>query len=310
MLDNEQITDYIVATEGNSSNTPAVRQKGELMDVGVFDLPDPAEVARRAEQSKKMLAAACGVLSYSDITLQGGKPYIDHYGCKKLANLFGLIVRQDEVGGRINYQKEVIDEATNHYIIHISGKVWHKSSPENYEIYEGTADSFDDWFSQYQLKEEREVNGKTKNVVVSAQTLPISKVQEKATANLLQRAIKKKLGLQFTKEELEAYGFDMSKVRGFNFNGTGEPDSSELAEKKKAVWEKIVEICNGDLELAKKTLRKHTSFTKQDGSTFEGYSDINKVKEKPLEYLAKKVDKAYAEHIKALENGGGDNGNN
>ena len=54
MLDNEQITDYIVATEGNSSNTPAVRQKNELMDVGVFDLPDPAEVARRAEQSKNI----------------------------------------------------------------------------------------------------------------------------------------------------------------------------------------------------------------------------------------------------------------
>lgn len=300
----EIITDYVVTTENTNSTAPVVRQKSDIMDVGVFDLPDPVEVARRAEQSKKMLAAACGVLSYSDITLQGGKPYIDHYGCKKLANLFGLIVRQDEVGGRINYQKEVIDEATNHYIIHISGRVWHKSSPENYEIYEGTADSFDDWFSQYQLKEEREVNGKKKSVVVSAQTLPISKVQEKATANLLQRAIKKKLGLQFTREELEAYGFDMSKVKGFSFNGTNEPDSSEVADKKKAVWNKIVEICNGDLELAKKTLKKHTSFTKQDGSTFEGYDDINKVKEKPLEFLTKKVDKAYADYLKTLENGG------
>lgn len=304
MNQDEMITDYVVATEGTNSTAPVVRQKSDIMDVGVFDLPDPVEVARRAEQSKKMLAAACGVLSYSDITLQGGKPYIDHYGCKKLANLFGLIVRQDEVGGRINYQKEVIDEATNHYIIHISGRVWHKSSPENYEIYEGTADSFDDWFSQYQIKEEREVNGKKKNVVVSAQTLPVSKVQEKATANLLQRAIKKKLGLQFTREELEAYGFDMSKVKGFSFNGTGEPDSSEVADKKKAVWAKIVEICNGDLELAKKTLKKHTSFTKQDGSNFEGYDDINKVKEKPLEFLAKKVDKAYADYLKTLENGG------
>lgn len=300
----EVITDYVVATESTNSTAPVVRQKSDIMDVGVFDLPDPVEVARRAEQSKKMLAAACGVLSYSDITLQGGKPYIDHYGCKKLANLFGLIVRQDEVGGRINYQKEVIDEATNHYIIHISGRVWHKSSPENYEIYEGTADSFDDWFSQYQIKEEREVNGKKKNVVVSAQTLPVSKVQEKATANLLQRAIKKKLGLQFTREELEAYGFDMSKVKGFSFNGTGEPDSSEIADKKKTVWNKIVEICNGDLDLAKKTLKKHTSFTKQDGSNFEGYDDINKVKEKPLEFLAKKVDKAYADYLKTLENGG------
>nr|DAS71237.1 MAG TPA: hypothetical protein [Caudoviricetes sp.] len=304
MSDNEVITDYVVTTEGTNITAPAVKPKNDLLDVGVFDLPDPVEVARRAEQTKKMLAAACSVLSYSDITLQGGKPYIDHYGCKKIANLFGLIVRQDEIGGRINYQKEIIDEATNHYIIHISGRVWHKSSPDNYEIYEGTADSFDDWFSQYQIKEEREIDGKTKKVVVSAQTLPVSKVQEKATANLLQRAIKKKLGLQFTREELEQYGFDMSKVKGFNFNGSSEPDSQEVADKKKNVWAKIVEICNGNIELAKKTLKKHTSFTKSDGSTFEGYDDINKVKEKPLEILIKKVDKAYAEHLKAMENGG------
>lgn len=304
MSDNEVITDYVVTTEGTNITAPAVKPKNDLLDVGVFDLPDPVEVARRAEQTKKMLAAACSVLSYSDITLQGGKPYIDHYGCKKIANLFGLIVRQDEIGGRINYQKEIIDEATNHYIIHISGRVWHKSSPDNYEIYEGTADSFDDWFSQYQIKEEREIDGKTKKVVVSAQTLPVSKVQEKATANLLQRAIKKKLGLQFTREELEQYGFDMSKVKGFNFNGSSEPDSQEVADKKKSVWAKIVEICNGNVELAKKTLKKHTSFTKSDGSTFEGYDDINKVKEKPLEILIKKVDKVYAEHLKTLENGG------
>jgi len=73
MTENEQITDCIVTTEG--ATAPVVRQKSEIMDVGVFDLPDPAEVARRAEQSKKMLAAACSVLSYSDITLQGGKPF-------------------------------------------------------------------------------------------------------------------------------------------------------------------------------------------------------------------------------------------
>lgn len=295
MTENQEMTAEIVQTD--TINAPAVKSTAnEVIGAGVFDLPDPVEVARRAEQSKKMLAAACGVLSYSDITLQGDKPYIDHYGCKKLANLFGLIVRQDEVGGRINYIKETIDEATNHYIIHISGKVWHKSSPENYEIYEGTADSFDDWFRQWQIVEEREVDGKTKKVVVSAQTLPISKVQEKATANLLQRAIKKKLGLQFTKEELAAYGFDMSKVKGFNYNGNKEPDSQELAEKKKAVWNNILDLCNGNVELAKKTLQTHTKY-----GDFTGHTDINKVSEKQLGFLASKVEKALKEQAKNME---------
>lgn len=276
-------------------NLPVSANKSEVINVGVFDLPDPAEVARRAEQSKKMLAAACGVLSYSDITLQGDKPYIDHYGCKKLANLFGLIVRQDEVGGRINYQKEVIDETTNHYLIHISGRVWHKSSPENYEIYEGTADSFDDWFRQWQVTEDREVDGKMKKVVVSAQTLPISKVQEKATANLMQRAVKKKLGLQFTKEELAEYGFDMTKIKGFNYNSGKGADTQELADKKKLIWEQIVDLCHGNVELAKKTLQTHTKF-----GDFAGHTDINKVSEKQLGFLSSKIEKALKEQAKAM----------
>ena len=107
MTENQEMTAEIVQTD--TINAPAVKSTAnEVIGAGVFDLPDPVEVARRAEQSKKMLAAACGVLSYSDITSQGDKPYIDHYGCKKLANLFGLIVRQDEVGGRINYIKETL----------------------------------------------------------------------------------------------------------------------------------------------------------------------------------------------------------
>lgn len=291
----DELKDEIIVVDNNAPTT--YQQETNIINTGVFDLPDPVEVARRAEQSKKMLAAACSVLSYSDITMQGDKPYIDHYGCKKIANLFGLIVRQNEANGRIDYQKTIIDEKTNHYIISITGKVWHAKSPENYEIYEGTADSFDDFYRQYQIVEEyTDENGKKKKRVVSAQTLPVNKVQEKATANLMQKAIKKKLGLQFTKEELEQFGFDMNKVKGFNFGGGKAPDSLEVVEKKKDVWNKLVELCGGDTEQAKNTLKKHTAF-----NDFEGHSDINKVSEKQLEFLSKKVDKKYNEHLKKLE---------
>lgn len=282
-----------------------VQASSELMNTGVFDLPDPAEVARRATQTKKMLAAACSVVSPQNITDFGGRPYFDNIACKRIANLFGLIIRQNESGGHIDYQKEVIDEATNHYIVHITGRVWHSKSPENYEVYEGTADSFDDWFRQWQITEEREEDGKTKKVVISAQTLPISKVQEKATANLLQRCIKKKLGLDFTWEELTEAGIDRSKCRGFSFNGSKGPDTAELTEKKKAVWDKIVELCNGNVELAKKTLQKHTAY-----NDFQGHTDINKVSEKQLNFLSSKIDKAIKEQAKAMENGGAGNGDN
>lgn len=296
-MTNELTTEVIEAQLQTNEDSATLQ-----VNRGVFDLPDPEEVARRAVQTKKMLAAACSVVSPQNITDFGGHPYFDNIASKRIANLFGLIVRQDEVNGQVNYRKEVINDSTNQYIIKITGKVWHHQSPENYEIYEGSASSFDDFFRQWQIVEEKEIDGKMKKVVVSAQTLPISKVQEKATANLLQRCIKKKLGLDFSWEELEEAGIDRSKCKGFNFSGSKGADSAELIAKKQDVWNKIVELCNGNVELAKKTLQKHTAF-----NDFAGHTDINKVSEKQIDYLSKKVDAEYKKHLKAMENN--ENGN-
>ena len=71
-------------------------------------------------------------------------------------------------------------------------------------------------------------------------------------------------------------------------------------DKKKDIWNKIVEVCGNDITLAKKSLQKLTSFTKKDGSEFSGYSDINKVSEKMLPNLAKKVEEKYNEYLDTM----------
>lgn len=292
----ENFTDVTtVETETDRFEAPVLKNNTGVVSTGGFNLPDPAEVARRAELTKQTLVAAYKVLSYSNITLFGDNVYVDADGSKKIANLFGLIIRQNEVAGRIDYRKEMIDEVANHYIIHVTGRVWHVSSPENYEVYEGTADSFDDWYRQWQIVKEETVDGKTKKIVVSAQTLPVSKVEEKATANLLQRCVKKKLGLKFTVEELQKAGFEISKVKGFNFNGGSGADSQELVKKRQDVWNKLLEICDGDIERARKTLKENTAY-----KDFTGHTDINKVKETQLNMLAKNIDKYYKDYLKQM----------
>ena len=138
--------------------------------------------------------------------------------------------------------------------------------------------------------------------VLNANALPESKVREKARANLIQRLVKKFLGLDFTWEELEAAGIDRSKCKGFTFSGNKGADSTDTMDKKKTVWNKIVEICNGNIDLAKKSLQKLTSFEKKDGTMFDGYTDINKVSEKMLPNLIKKVDEKYKEFEKDAQN--------
>lgn len=303
-MENETITAEYSLVENQQSQSVAPVSSSSLMATTGGGLPDLETVGRRADYIKKVFAKACVGLSPKNIVDFGGQPYLDNIACKRIANLFDLQVQQFYTNMGVAYRKEMIDEATNHYTIRIAGKVFFRNNPNDFEIYEGTSNSFDDWFRQWQIVEEQEVNGKTKKVVVSAQTLPQTKVEEKATANLLQKAVKKKLGLDFTWEELEQAGVERSKCRGFNFNNSNAPDSTETVKLKQEIWKKIVEICNGNTDLAKKTLQKHTAY-----NDFAGHSDINKVSEKQLTFLAKKVDKVYAEYIKAME-GGSDNGNN
>ena len=261
-------------------------------------LPDPEKVAQRADLTKVMLASLCKVVSPGNIVDFGGRPFFDHIACERIARIVGLNIKINEKNdGRIDYEKIFEDEKTNHYTIYLTGKIYYSGRPEDYEIQEGSSNSFDDWYKQYQIIEESEdEDGKKKKTVISANALPESKVREKARANLIQRLVKKFLGLDFTWEELEAVGIDKNKCRGFSFNSANTTDSVEIAEKKKAIWNKIIEICNGNVELAKKTLQKHTAY-----GDFQGHTDINRVKEKQLAVLEKKVETAYKKYSEELK---------
>ncbi len=271
-------------------------------------MPDPNKVAQRADLTKGMLTALTRVVSPCNITDFGGKPYFDHLACERIAKIVGLVIKLNETeDGRIDYEKIIEDAATNKYTIYLTGRIYYAGREEDYEIQEGSSSSFDDWYSQYQNVEwetytDKDGNEKKRKVVINSNALPESKVREKVRANLIQRLVKKFLGLDFTWEELEAAGIDRKKCKGFTFNGAKtQPDSAETLDKKKEVWNKIVECCNGDIELAKKSLKTATSFTKKDGTEFEGYTDINKVSEKVLNILAPKVDKKYAEFLESAK---------
>ena len=175
-------------------------------------LPDPEKVAQRADATKKMLASLCKAASPANIVNFGGKPYFDHLACERIAKIVGLVIKINEKNGRIDYEKVIEDEAKNKYTIYLTGKVYYTNRPDDYEIQEGSSSSFDDWYKEYQIIEEQETeDGKKKKVVISANALPEAKVREKARANLIQRLVKKFLGLDFTWEELEAVGIDRNK---------------------------------------------------------------------------------------------------
>ena len=273
-------------------------------------MPEPNKVAQRAELTKGMLTALTRVVSPCNITDFGGRPYFDHLACLRIAKIIGLVIKFNETeSGSIAYEKVVEDATNNKYTIYLTGRIYYAGREQDYELQEGSSCSFDDWYSQYQNCEWKEDdNGKKKKIVLNANALPESKVREKARANLIQRLVKKFLGLDFTWEELQAAGIDRSKCKGFTFSGNKGADTTETVDEKKQVWDMIVEIHHGDIELAKKSLKESTAFKKKDGTMFEGYSDINKVTEKVLNILAPKVEARYNEYLDNL--GGKENADN
>ena len=153
-------------------------------------LPDPEKVAQRADLTKKMLASLCKVVSPINITDFGGHPYFDHIACERIARIVGLTIKINEKNGRIDYEKTIEDEKTNHYTIYLTGKIYYSGRENDYEIQEGSSNSFDDWYSQWQTVEwqeytDKDGNTKKRKVVTSANMLPESKVREKARANLI-----------------------------------------------------------------------------------------------------------------------------
>jgi hypothetical protein len=298
MEETKQVNELtVLEEEPKQTGIVAVNEYFQLM-------PDPAKVAQRADLTKGMLTALTRVVSPCNITDFSGKPYFDHLACERISKIMGLVIKLNETDdGRIDYEKVIEDQTNNKYTIYLTGRIYYTGREQDYEVQEGSSCSFDDWYSQYQNVEWTEdENGKKHKKVLNANALPESKVREKARANLIQRLVKKFLGLDFTWEELEAAGIDRSKCKGFTFSGNKGTDSTDTMDKKKTVWNKIVEICNGNIDLAKKSLQKLTSFEKKDGTMFDGYTDINKVSERMLPNLIKKVDEKYKEFEKEAQN--------
>ncbi len=296
MKQTEEMTAVEVVPEEQPKNTGII-PVNEYFNL----MPDPSKVAQRAELTKGMLTALTRVVSPCNITDFGGKPYFDHLACERIAKIVGLVIKINETeNGRVDYEKVMEDPTNNKYTIYLTGRIYYAGREEDYEVQEGSSCSFDDWYGQYQNVEWKEIDGKKKRVVLNANALPESKVREKARANLIQRLVKKFLGLDFTWEELIEAGIDRSKCKGFTFSGNKGSDSTETVDRKKEVWSMILEVCENDVELAKKSLQKLTSFEKADGTEFKGYTDINKVSEKMLPKLIEKVEKRYSEYLDKL----------
>jgi hypothetical protein len=240
----------------------------------LINLPSPEVVAEIAKRYKAYMSAACSVLSSADIVNIGGQPFIEHLGCKKIAGLFKLIIKTNEKDGRIDYKKIVTDENTGEYYVSISGKIYFAGDPDNYEVYEGTCKAMHSFFKEHH-----------NNEISKVQLVPIQRVQEKALANFMQRALKKKIGLKFTWDEIEKFtDFSKEDCKGYDFkNNTdrSKDDSKDIKDLRYKTWKMFLDVYTDPKE-AEYALQAMTTWEKEDGTKIKGKSKIEHISENQL----------------------------
>lgn len=231
---------------------------------------------------------AINLLTVSDISNQGGKPYIEKSGCDKIASAFGVSIFDTE------FERESFsDDKGDYYVYTCNGRgKW--NNHEEKEV--GVASSRDDFFGTFKENGEKKFK-------------PLSEVdpcdiKKKALTNFANRMIKKLIGLSFSWEELsELSGGTITadsckKVefgRGSKGGNTDSPNTAKLRNECRA-W--LLKLNDGEAEPAKAMLIAETAFKGRDGNMVEGKDHISKLSEKQVQILHNKLKKKVDEFDK------------
>lgn len=253
---------------------------------------DIVSLERSVENAEKYLGLmskirlmAIKLLNKTDVSNQGGKPYIEKSGCDKIAAAFGVHIFDT------SFEKELFkDEFGDYYVYTCKGLgLWHNHNES--EI--GTCSSRDDFFGK-----------KGGNYKPISEVDPTD-IKKKAFTNFANRIIKKLIGLSFTWEELsELSGGSISKdtvqtvdfAKGSKGGNVDSPQTKTLRDECRAA---LIKLNDGEEQSAKSMLIKLTAFQGKDGPV-AGKDHISKLSEKQVEILHGKLKKMIEEFDKSV----------
>ena len=249
-------------------------------------------VLRMAQAHETLRRAALSTTSLADWNDLGGNPYLNEYGCAKIAPLWGICtgeprmtktLRKDEKGEILDVECVVMFQLPGGRFMGITG----------------AASSRDPFFSK--RKDE-----KGNPILLPLSEIDQLDVMKKAETNCLNRGLKKITGLSFTWEEIAeitAGRITRDKVvgsgRGVSYSSGAQggkakdKDPGKTASSREEIWGQILDMCGGDTASARIMLVSYTSFKGRDGNQVPGKSKIGDVSENAMVILAHKVHDEY-----------------
>jgi len=248
-------------------------------------------IEKYMEAQGRIRKACINMLNVHDLVDQDGKPYLMWTGTAKIASAFGVSydtprftqeIVSDDKGEFINIQCETT--------VRYAGR----SVPEI-----GSCSTHDQFFAQ-RSKWDAQTH-KSEKYFLPLSEIDINDIKKKALTNALNRGLKSLLGMSFSWDEIAAAtGNKITQslcVQVRHGKGTqgGKTEAPQTADAKSKVWKMLLEMADGDTDLASKSLARLTTWKNRENKMVSGKTKIEDVSEAMMKHLVPAVEKEHYE---------------
>jgi hypothetical protein len=236
---------------------------------------------------EKIRRMAVSVTAQADWMDQDGNPYLDSWGAYKVANAFGVQVKDMVFDAR-----EDFDDEQGRWLLYTVHGTASWNGREQPQI--GSCSTRDKFFAKRKDKD-----GNSKFLPLSE--INIGDVKKKAVTNLLSRAIKSQLGLDFSWDELEQLSGGKitksgtpKKVTHENGKQGGSNQSDPKAiDARNEARKLILEMTGQDKDLYESVVAEASAYEYQ-GKPVAGKKSLTNVSDNAMVHVLKRVKDKYA----------------
>jgi hypothetical protein len=241
-----------------------------------------------AELQRRLIPASIKCTKSQDWVDMGGKAYLQATGVERIAPLWGLVFGAPEI--------EKIEQGGGEYYFVARGFAASRRTGCFYKSVEGGRSSDDPFFDRFdedkpQYETWKAMSSDEKRDWKRTHRIAPDEldVRKAAITNWQCRAASMLTGLRgLTPADLEAAGLTGVKQVAFAGGTKGGATSADLGQARTEFWNEILKRTGGDIEAARKVMKDCTSFKKDDGNMFDGYTGPDGIKSSGMLANAKK----------------------
>jgi hypothetical protein len=237
---------------------------------------------RYFELIEKIRRMAVSVTVQADWMDQDGSPYLDSWGAYKVANAFGVQIKD-----LVFDPREDFTDDQGQWLLYTVHGIASWNGREQPQV--GTCSTRDKFFAKRAGK------------FLPLSEINLGDIKKKAVTNLMGRAIKSQLGLDFSWDELTQLsggkitrsGAPASVVHEDGKKG-GQKQNPEATEQRNKARKLALEMSDKDKDIYAAIIAAASAFKAKDGKEVAGKTSLTTVSDSQIPFVLKRIEEKYA----------------